>query len=354
VKKILGGALIFLGLSGLALMGWRVWRGEGFINPLVGESDRVALPLERYDFDSLRNSLKVLKSENLKIESRKFEILGNIPEVESRRKLITNDQLRITNFETKKFRFMSEGKWITGMINIPMTPDSRKKRAIIMVRGYADKPGYYTGFGTWKAADEFAKQGWVTVSLDFLGFGGSDEESLEMLQARFEKVVAVLDLIETVKQLGYVDTNNIGIWSHSNGGQIVLSVLEITGGNYPTVMWAPMTNPFPQSVLDTASDLDDGGKAVIKAVAEFQKQYDSRRYAFENYYKWINAPVLIQQGTADEWCEVAWQEKVVNALRAEGKKAELVIYKGDDHNLKKNWDEAVERDVEFFNTEFLN
>ena len=329
--------MIILGILG----GWYWWMGRNFINPLVGEKDRKALPLEKYDFDNLRKRGGIVG---------KIEILGSILEVETRR---TNLGLESVEFETKKFRFMSEGKWVTGMINIPMTPESKKMKAIVMVRGYADKPGYYTGFGTWKAADEFARQGWVTVSLDFLGFGGSESESFDMLEARFEKVVAVLDLIESVKQLGYVDPNHIGVWAHSNGGQIVLSVLEITGGNYPTVMWAPMTNPFPQSILDTASDLDDGGKAVVEAIAEFQRRYDSRRYAFENYYKWINAPILIQQGTADEWCEVEWQKKVVEDLRAEGKQVELVLYKGDDHNLKKNWDETVKRDLEFFSLNFF-
>jgi dipeptidyl aminopeptidase/acylaminoacyl peptidase len=340
VKRIVGFLLILIGVVGLAIVGWYLWREGGLIDPLVREKEKMVLPLERYDFDSLR------KRGGL---AGKIEILGNIPEVENRRKDLDLDS---SGFQTKKFRFMSDGKWITGMINLPMTPESKKMRTIIMVRGYADKPGYYTGFGTWKAADEFARQGWVTVSLDFLGFGGSDGESLDMLEARFEKVVAVLDLVESIKQLGYVDQNSIGIWAHSNGGQIVLSVLEITGGNYPTVMWAPMTNPFPQSVLDTASDLDDGGKAVIKAVAEFQKQYDSRRYAFENYYEWINAPVLIQQGTADEWCKVAWQERVVNALKAQGKQAELILYVADDHNLKKNWDKAVGKDIDFYSSFF--
>ena len=35
-------------------------------------------------------------------------------------------------------------------------------------------------------------------------------------------------------------------------------------------------------------------------VNAFLQHYDGRRYAFENYYSWINAPILIQQGTADE------------------------------------------------------
>src|SRR3990167_487414 len=41
------------------------------------------------------------------------------------------------------------------------------------------------------------------------------------------------------------DSAKVGIWGHSNGGQIALSVLEITGKNYPTVLWAPVSKPFP-------------------------------------------------------------------------------------------------------------
>jgi dipeptidyl aminopeptidase/acylaminoacyl peptidase len=146
----------------------------------------------------------------------------------------------------------------------------------------------------------------------------------------------------------WVDKEKIGIWAHSNGGQMALSVLEISGENYPTILWAPMTNPFPQSVLDTADDLDDKGVTVKKAIAEFEKKYDSRRYAFENYYQWINAPVVIYQGTADEWVKVEWQERVVRDLEALGKTAELKVLAGDDHNLSKNWEEVVRENIEWY------
>jgi alpha-beta hydrolase superfamily lysophospholipase len=225
---------------------------------------------------------------------------------------------------------------------------SSLSKVIIMIRGYADKPGYYPGSGTWRVADRLAEAGYTTISLDFLGYADSDVESADMMAARFEKVNAVMDLIESVKQLPWVDKDHIGIWAHSNGGQIALSVLEVSGAKYPTVLWAPMTNPFPQSILDTASSLDDGGVAVRAALAEFEKHYDARRYAFENYYQWINAPVLIQQGTADDQVKVEWQQKVVTGLKQMGKTVGLVTYQGDDHNLKNNWEEAVIKDTVFF------
>jgi dipeptidyl aminopeptidase/acylaminoacyl peptidase len=85
---------------------------------------------------------------------------------------------------------------------------------------------------------------------------------------------------------------------------------------------------------------------------EFEKDYDSRRYAFENYYSWIESPLLIQQGDADEWCQVAWQKKVISGLKSEGKSAELVIYPGNDHNLSRSWNEVVQKGLVFYKREF--
>ena len=49
-----------------------------------------------------------------------------------------------------------------------------------------------------------ARNGYITVSLDFLGFGLSDGESKDILEARFEKPISVMDLIESVKKMEIV------------------------------------------------------------------------------------------------------------------------------------------------------
>lgn len=331
MKKVLGIVLVLVVIGGAGF--WEMRDKLINLSPLGDKKEIEKKVLEKYDFDSLKK--RVNKSSEVKI-------LGEPKEVNDRRK---KEDYKI-DFKSRVISFESQGKRIRGMMNY--FNDGLKHPVIIMIRGYADKEGYYNGFGTWKAADRLAQKGFVTVGLDFLGFGGSDQESFDMLEARFEKATAVLDLIESVKKLDFVDPNKIGIWAHSNGGQIAISVLEATGKNYPTVLWAPMTNPFPKSVLDTASGLDDGGKLVIKAIADFEKKYDSRRYSIDNYYNWINAPIMIHQGTWDEWCKVEWQEDLQNKLKSLGKNVTLNIYPKDDHNLKKSWDTVVERDIEFF------
>lgn len=326
--------------------------------------------LEKYDFDNLAKlyeraaikAARTLNQENNSLNQKivgagfmpaQIEILGKIKAVEDRRVTLKIKDLK---FDTREIRFKSDEKYISGMINY--FNDNKKHGIIIMIRGYAEKEGYYPGFGTWKVADELSKAGYATISLDFLGYGNSDSNSTDVLEARFHKVIEVLDLIQSVKLLPWVDKSRIGIWAHSNGGQIALSVLEISGEKYPTVLWAPMTQPFPQSLIDTADEGEARQKA-IDFVNLFNKYYDSRRYAFENYYEWINAPILIQQGTADTQVKVEWQQNVVRGINEKippsselrRGKVELQIFDGADHNMNPavaGWTKAVNRDIYFF------
>ena len=332
-KKVIVGGLIIL--AGMVL--WWFFLNNRIINPL-SDKKREILKYEKYDFDSLRNR---------KASFGKIVIGGKLKGVELRRK---NINYEVKGFKSEKIIFESDGKKVSGMINIPQGGISNKLPAIVMVRGYADKGEYYVGSGSWKMADYLAERGYVTVSLDFLGYAESDAETEDVLEARFEKAITLIDFIEAVKNIDFVDSNKIGIWAHSNGGQITLSVLEATGGKYPTILWAPMTNPFPKSLLDTA---DSGDDEVKKMVDDFSKNYDPRRYAIDNYYEWVNAPILILQGTNDVWCKPEWQEEVVKSLKMKDKKAELKIFKGADHNFSgKYWNQAAEVSINYFQSNF--
>jgi uncharacterized protein len=316
------------------------------INPLVKieKNEKVKKNtgwLTKYNFENLK------KRENKASEIKK---IGRVLVVEEARK-------DPTDFESKAITFESNGKKISGMMNVPSYAPSELrtgKPTIIMIRGFAENEGYFIGSGSWKAADELARNGFITISLDFLGFGLSDSESTDILEARFEKPMSVMDLIESVKKLDIVDDTKIGIWAHSNGGQIAISVLEVTGKNYPTVLWAPMTNPFPKSVLEMVDDQSEGSLKVKQRIEEFEKEYDSKLYSIDNFYDWIEAPILIHQGTADVWCKVEWQQDLQKKLKKMGKEVILDIRQGSDHNLKQSWQEVMDEDIKFFREKFGN
>ena len=365
MKKIL--VIIFLLLIGLVVAGWKL----GWISIENGIAD----PKGKTENNKTKEK-KVIKNtgylakynfENLKVrenKASKIRTIGKVLVVEEARQTVIKKYLeegikKENNFESRAISFESNGKKISGMMNLPAGrrtcqtgKECKKSPVIIMIRGFAEAEGYFIGSGSWKAADELARNGFVTISLDFLGFGLSDNESKDILEARFEKPVSVLDLIESVKTIDYIDNEKIGIWAHSNGGQIAISVLEISGQNYPTVLWAPMTNPFPKSVLETIDENTEPGRIVKNKIDEFENDYDSKLYSIDNYYDGIQAPILIHQGTSDEWCKVSWQKDLQSRLKKLGKDVSLDVRKGNDHNLKQSWDEVIKMDVEFFREKF--
>ncbi|MFH1289581.1 MAG: alpha/beta fold hydrolase, partial [Patescibacteria group bacterium] len=245
---------------------------NNFVSPLSG-SIKKNLPLEKYSFLALREK-----------EYQASEIILE--------KIISEEE----EYTSWLFSYESDGKKVTGMLNIPKGEGSFP--VVVMLRGYADDEIYFTGLGTRKVAGIFAENGFLTLAPDFLGFGGSDSSSADILEARFERPITVLSLLESIKTLEKADKDNIFLWGHSNGGQIAISVLEILEREIPTTLWAPVVKGFPESVLYYMDDSpppgadgeDDQGKKVKKAIDRFIKDYNEEDYSIETYFSDIKAP----------------------------------------------------------------
>lgn len=259
----------------------------------------------------------------------------------------------LVNFKHKPNPSSMDTKNTTGQINIPNSDE--KYPIILMIRGYVDQNMYTTGMGTYNAGKYFSENKYITISPDFLGYGGSDINSSNILESRFQTYTTALSLLSTI-QTGNLpdeikskwDGKNIYIWAHSNGGQIVLTILTATAGNYPTTLWAPVSKPFPYSVLYYTDESADNGKGIRKALAEFELVYDVENFSFDNYLSNINAPIQIHQGTNDDAIPLSWSNNIVKKLKSLDKKIDYFVYQETDHNMRPEWNTVVERDVEFF------
>ena len=302
-----------------------VKKGQGsLISPLVSSLvKKQAKPLEKYSFENLKQ--REYQGSEIKLE-----------------KIIKEEE----TFTSWLFSFQSDGKKVTGMLNLPQKQG--KLPVIVMLRGYADDQVYFTGLGTRKGAAVFAENGFITLAPDFLGFGGSDTSSADILEARFERPITVLNLLASIKNLPQAKAEKIFIWGHSNGGQIALSVLEISQKPIPTTLWAPVTKGFPESVLQYMTDLDDQGLKVKKAIDNFVALYDSTGYSIDQYWQDIKAQLQVHQGTADEYIDTEWTDNFVQTLKDLGKNITYYKYPQNDHNLSKDWDTVVQRDLQFF------
>lgn len=252
-------------------------------------------------------------------------------------------------FTTYVFTYQSDGKTISGMANLPKGNDPFP--VIVLLRGYADSQNYHIGLGTERSANYLAANGFLTLAPDFLGYGYSDWEDKDILLARFYRPVEVLSLIAAISSLPSADSGRIGLWGHSNGGQIALSILEITGKNYPTSLWAPMSLGFPQSVLVYLGG-EDVGNIVKEKVDDFSTYNDPKNYSIAEYFNKIKATsFIVHQATSDEMIKVEWTNSLVEELKGNGNSVNLYFYPKENHNFNRyetTGDLLRKRDLEFF------
>lgn len=258
-------------------------------------------------------------------------------------------------FTSYKFSFsfdptLADGaeKKVSGLINIPKGRGAFP--LIVMLRGYVDQELYKTGMGTQRAGEYFARNGFITIAPDFLGYGESDSEAKDIFESRFQTYTTALVLLKslngsTVQPFEY---SAVGIWAHSNGGQIALTALETSGANYPTVLWAPNSAKFPYSILYYLDEAPDNGKLVITKLSEFMSTYDVSKYSFSNYLARIKAPIQLNQGTADAAVPSNWSTLLDKNLKEASVSATYIKYPGADHNLNPSWQSAVENSLSFF------
>lgn len=244
-------------------------------------------------------------------------------------------------------------KTMSGLINIPSQPGAFP--VVVMFRGYVDPAQYFIGEGTQHAAEVLAANGYITIAPDFLGYGDSDKETANIFESRFQTWTTALALVKSIGDPSFAkategkwDGKNVFIWGHSNGGQIALTVLEITGLSYPTVLWAPVSKPFPYSILYYTDDASDSGKFLRRELSNFEDDYDTDQYSLTKYLSSIKTDLQLNQGTADEAVPIAWSDLLDTELKEASVSAEYIKYPGADHNLTLGWDQAVNNTLTFY------
>lgn len=257
------------------------------------------------------------------------------------------------NYTTSLFTFSfdptlsaKEKKKVSGLINIPK--QKGQLPLVVMFRGYVDQKVYKTGTGTQRAGEYFADNGFITVAPDFLGYGESDPEAESIFESRFQTYVTALTLLKSLNSISNWDTKNLFIWAHSNGGQIALTTLEVTGQPIPSTLWAPVSKPFPYSILYYTDESDDRGKLIRKELAKFEQSYDPDLYAIDLYFDRITAPIQLHQGTNDDAVPVNWSDALSKNLKTLNKDVTYYKYNEADHNLNPSWNLVVSRDLKFF------
>ena len=316
--------LILLIISSI-IIGWKFAANDNTTSFDTIET-AIKRPLDKYTIENL--SKADIKPGNIEVEETLFSFEFN-PNLDGKTKKIT-----------------------TGQINLPS--GNGPFPVVVMLRGYIDQETYSSGDGTRRVAEVLSENGFITISPDFLGYGGSDEEADNIFETRFQTYTTVLSLIKSLDQIDNWDKDNIFLWGHSNGGQIALTILEITEESYPTVLWAPVSKLFPYSILYYTDQSEDRGKLIRNELSKFEENYNADLYSLDLYLDRINSPIQIHQGLVDDAVPVSWSDQLVKKLLNLNLDIDYYKYPSTDHNMNPVWDTVVSRDLEFFNNYLKN
>jgi len=324
--------VVLAGIGAVSFGFFRSQKGQSIVSPVLESFSR---PLDAYTIPQLSRT---------PFASSSIELVDPVSVTDSFR--VQSFRMAVADAYTGA---INHARIVSGRMHIPVSPaPEHGYPVIVQFRGYVDTTQYRPGLGTERSAQVFAKNGFVSIAPDFLGYGTSSTPSADIFEERFQTYTTALTLLASVHTLPFADASRVGIWGHSNGGQIALTVAEITGKPYPLSLWAPVTKPFPYSILYYTDEANDRGKYLRKKLAEFERMYDADLYSLTNYLELLRGHIHIQQGGQDDAVPIAWTDEFVPILRDAGVDVEYQRYPQSDHNLMPDWNTVIARDIEFF------
>ena len=271
--------------------------------------------------------------------------------------------------------FTSMGLTVSARLNIPAIRQQDIKGIVIMLRGHQRPSGYYTGKGTENPAKGYLERGWAVIAPDFFGYGSSSQTPPPSFLHQFYSTINAVELYKSMERpvfqydSGVPQADRISLpssfrkivlWGHSNGGQVALHFLEIIQKPVTTVLWAPVSLPFPESAGHYGH-----GAAWVEI---FKRDYTAADFSFLNFLDKIapDTRILLHQGDSDRSVPKAWNDALSRAIQDEnirrgtagsGTSGEASrgqinlryeVYTGANHNLAPFWSTVLPRDAAFW------
>lgn len=130
--------------------------------------------------------------------------------------------------------YPSDGLTITGILQIP--PGDSPFPVILLNHGYYNRAEYRSGDGTDRIAEVLNQYGYLTLSSDYRGWGGSDSGP-SLFHTGL--VVDVMQLLAAIPSIPQADPQRVGMLGHSMGGGITAKILTLETNLRAAVLYAP-------------------------------------------------------------------------------------------------------------------
>jgi len=260
-----------------------------------------------------------------------------------------------SNYSRYIASYMSEGNKIYGLLTIPETNKPENGFPIIaFIHGYIDPDVYQTTSRYEAYQDGLARERFITFKIDLRGHGNSEGEAVN---GHFSEayVVDTLNSIASLKKLPEADASKIGIWGHSNGGEIGLRSMVVSEEIKAGVFWAGVVGSF-EGMLETYNSkigflyLGRGTPELVKENDLPSKNPDFWQKIDPYFYlEGIGGEIQLHHGTTDESVPIDTSQELVAAMEKIGREVEYYEYPGANHNLSNPaFGSAMQRTVDFF------
>ena len=174
-------------------------------------------------------------------------------------------------------------------------------------------------------ADDLAARGWAAWNLEFRGTGGGGG-----WRATFDDVAAGIDHLAALD--APLDLDRVVAIGYSAGGTLALWAAARRDAAVPL---AAVVGQAPPTDLEARAR--GGGEAAARVRALLGGPPDAvpdrYRAASPAALLPLGVPLLLVQGEADTMVDAAESRRYVEAARAGGDRAALVLRSGDDHHV---------------------
>ena len=237
------------------------------------------------------------------------------------------------SFTRYLIRYPSDGLMIYGFANIPKGEGPFP--IIIVIHGYGNAAEYQTLDYTTDAADILTEAGYIVMHPNLRNYPPSDKGDNLF---RVGIAVDVLNLISLIKSEALpaelsatASVDQIGLWGHSLGGNVVLRVLTVSSEVKAAVLYASLSG---DEFKNSAALINIGaGDPQLQAEAVTAPAL-LQRISPSSYYGNITTPIQIHHGTNDSVVPLSWAQETCRLLQEAAVTVDCIYYTDEDHTFR--------------------
>lgn len=221
---------------------------------------------------------------------------------------------------------------------------------IVLNHGYIDPEVYATGQGLAREQDWLARAGYAVLHTDYRGHATSSPADPLDRESRLGYTRDAINAVLALEREPYVDPERMAMLGRSMGGGVTLNALVA----YPdlveaAVIYASVSSSYLDNLRQfTLQSRPDAAQALYdrfgtpEAAPRFYRDLSSR-----TFFDQISDPLLIHHGTNDETCPFPWAQTTQQLLTDAGANSRLEVYQGEMHAFIPQWQDSIERTVQF-------